>query len=68
MLLPQETSDDFVQGIMILKEDNSVFVYPEHAGSVIPAAARNLYIYAGDVDTCEVKGYTFGQDIHVSIL
>lgn len=67
MLLPKQTSEDYLHGIMLLSEENTVHVYPERAKSVMLDIAPSLFIHVAEADTCEVNGFTFGSSSKVRI-
>ena len=64
-MLPKQTSEDYVQGIVILDDDNAVHVHPPHAKPVLKELARSLFFYVADAEKCDVNGYGFGNDIEV---
>lgn len=68
VLLPKQTIEDYLQGIMILSEENAVHVYPERAKSVMLDMAPSLFFHVAEADTCEVNGFTFGSSTEVCIL
>lgn len=65
MLLPKQTINDYLQGIMILKEDNSIYVYPEYAKTVMLDITPNLYVHVAEADICQVNGYMFNYKVNV---
>lgn len=65
VLLPKQTSEDFLQGIMVLSEENAVHVYPERAKSVMLDIAPSLFFHVAESDTCEVNGFTFDSSSKV---
>ena len=65
LLLPKQTSEDYVQGIAILDENNVVHTYPEHTKTALKELARSLYFFVADAEKCDVNGYGFGPDIEV---
>lgn len=65
-LIPKQTAEDYLQGIVILSEDNSIHLYPEHIKPILKALAPNLFIHVANADLCQVDGFSFGSSIEVS--
>lgn len=66
MLIPKQTAEDYLQGIVILSEDNSIHIYPEHTKPILMTLAPNLFIHVVNADVCQVDGFSFGSSIEVS--
>lgn len=66
VLIPKATEDDYLQGILLLDDNNVAHVYPERTRQTLLDVARNLYVYVADAENCDVNGFTFGPDVTVS--
>ncbi|XP_019873481.2 ER membrane protein complex subunit 1 [Aethina tumida] len=55
-LLPTEDKDH-IKPLIVLSEDNEVFIYPESANAMISTKGSNTYLYTVDSRTKELKGF-----------
>lgn len=60
ILLPYEDKDH-TKAVVVLSEDNQIYVYPQSAIGILHEHAKTTYLFAADLATGELQGFGFAH-------
>lgn len=58
ILLPYEDKDH-TKAVVVLSDTNKIHVYPQSATTILSEYAKTTYLFAADVETGELQGFSF---------